>query len=161
MAALNDDVKVFIITALACFDSPKQVMADVKERFGLTVTYQQLQAYDPKNDAGKRMSKRFQKIFADTREKFLKDVSDIPIAQQSYRLRVLDRLARRAEDRGNGAMVANLLEQAAKESGGAFTNKLNLGGVVGNMPLTAPTTVNGLKVGPDEAYRAMLGGNPK
>lgn len=157
MAALNDDVKVFIITALACFDSPKQVIADVKERFGLVVTYQQLQAYDTKHDAGKRMSKRFQKIFEDTRAKFLKDVSDIPIAQQSYRLRVLDRLARKAEERGNVVVVASLMEQAAKESGGSYTNKVNLGGVVGNMNLPPPAPSKATQTSED-AYRLMLGG---
>jgi len=36
---------------------------------------------------------------------------------------VLDRLAAKAERMGNMAMVSQLIEQAAKEAGGAFTNK--------------------------------------
>ncbi|MBX3653209.1 MAG: DUF2280 domain-containing protein [Ramlibacter sp.] len=158
MAALNEDVKVYIITALACYDSSKQVIADVREKFGLVVTSQQVSAYDPGTQNGKRLSKAFKELFATTREQFLKDASSIPIAQASYRLRVLDRLARKAEERGNANQLAQLLEQAAKESGGAFTNKhrLDHGGVVGSMSLQAPPAN---PMAPDEAYKRMLGGN--
>jgi hypothetical protein len=157
MAALTEDVKLYIVTALACMDGQKQVITDVKERFGVAVTQQQVSNYDPATQNGKRLSKQYKDLFKKTREHFLKNVDAIPIAQASYRLRVLDRLVRKADERGNTAQVAQLLEQAAKETGGAFTNrhKLDHAGVVGNM--NVPPPAGGAAIAPDEAYKAMLG----
>lgn len=124
MAALTEDVKVYIVAALACFDSTKRVVVDVKERFGIVVTHQQVSAYDPSTINGKRLSAPMKKLFEQTRAEFLKDAGKIPIANAAVRLRMLDRSARRAEDAGNVGMMAQLLEQAAKETGGAYTNRL-------------------------------------
>jgi hypothetical protein len=123
MAALDSDVKVYIVTALACFDSQKQVILDVKEKFSLVVTSQQVSAYDPSTQNGKRLSKEYKGLFDKTRTAFLKDATKIPIANAAVRLRMIERAARKAEERGNVAMMAQLLEQAAKESGGAYTNR--------------------------------------
>lgn len=126
MAKLTEPVKLFIVQALACYDSPTQVAKAVKEEFGLEITRQMVAAYDPTKVAGRDVSKKLRAIFDATRKEFLSDVSGIPIAQQSYRLRVLQRMLDRTEGQGNTAMVSQLLEQAAKESGGAFTNKTKL-----------------------------------
>lgn len=157
MAALSEEVKIYIVTALACFDEQKQVAKDVKEKFGLDVYQQQIATYDPNTSAGARMSKKLKDHFAKTREQFLADTSRIPIANAAVRLRTLQRLVKSAEERGNAAMVASLLEQAAKEVGGAFTNrqKVEATGVVGSMQVPVPQSQAG--VAPDEAYRKMLG----
>lgn len=123
MAALKDDVKAAITMALACFDTPTQVAAMVKEEFGLDVSRMQVAVYDPTKAAGKGIGSRWKTLFEETRKKFLDDAASIPVAQQSFRLRVLQRSLEKAERQGNTAMVAQLLEQAAKETGGAFTNK--------------------------------------
>ncbi len=145
MAALKDDVKEFIVTALACFDSPAQVIADVKQQFGLVVTPQQLQAYNPATVAGARMSERLKVLFEKTREKFRADTSTIPIANQAYRLRVLQRALDKAEKQGNLAMASQLLEQAAKESGGAFTNRREITGKGGGPIQQSSVTPEQLK----------------
>lgn len=155
MAALTEDVKVYIVTALACFDSTRQVVADVKEQFGVTVTHQQVSAYDPDTINGKRLSKPFKALFEKTREQFLKDATKVPIANAAVRLRKLQRLVDTAEGRGNMKMVAELLEQAAKETGGAFTNRRELGGAVGAVPV--PPVQPGSSTAED-AYKKMLGG---
>lgn len=126
MAALNDAQKLFIVQALACHDTPKQVVEAVKQEFGIDVTPQQLQAYNPETVAGKRMSKKLKDIFEATRQRFLADISTIPIANQAFRLRALNRLYERAAGAGNSPLAAQLIEQAAKEAGGAFTNKHKL-----------------------------------
>lgn len=126
MAALTPDIKLFIVTQLACFDSPAQVRTAVQERFGVEVTPQQLQTYDPTTVTGQRMSAKLKEVFKETRERFKTEIQDIPIANQAYRLRVLDRLASRAADKGNAPLTAALLEQAAKEVGDAYTNKQKL-----------------------------------
>lgn len=47
MAALNGEVKAFIVQALACFDTPSQVAEQVKKEFGLEVSRQQVESHDP------------------------------------------------------------------------------------------------------------------
>ncbi|MBN0588295.1 DUF2280 domain-containing protein, partial [Pseudomonas aeruginosa] len=46
-----------------------------------------------------------------------------PIANKAYRLRVLQRMSTTAEGMKNLGMTAQLLEQAAKEVGDAYSNK--------------------------------------
>lgn len=128
MAALPENVKTFVVQALACYDTPSQVAAAVKEEFGLDVTRQHMGRYDPTKASNKDVSPRLRDLFHATREAFLKDTATIPIAQQAYRLRVLQRSLARVETQGNVAMTAQLLEQAAKEIGGAFTNRREITG---------------------------------
>lgn len=123
MATLSPEVKGFIVQALACFDTPTQVAQAVKQEFNIDVTRQQVAQHDPTKSTGANLAAKWRVLFEDTRKRFRDDTADIPIANRSYRLRVLDRMAARAEGMKNMALAAQLLEQAAKESGGAFTNK--------------------------------------
>lgn len=123
MAALTSELKSFIVQALACFDTPSQVVEVVKNDFGIVVSRQQVESHDPTKVAGRGLATKWVTLFHDTRKRFREEAADIPIANRSYRLRVLDRMAARAEGMKNMALAAQLLEQAAKESGGAYTNK--------------------------------------
>ncbi len=62
-------------------------------------------------------------MFYSTRTRFQNEISDIPIANKAYRLRTLDRMATRTEGMKNFALTAQIIEQAAKECGDAYTNK--------------------------------------
>lgn len=140
MAALSNDVKAFIVQALACFDTPTQVVEAVKIEFGQVVTRQQVESHDPTKACSRGLAKRWVTLFEDTRKKFREDTADIPIANRAYRLRMLDRMASRAEGMKNMALAAQLLEQAAKESGNVYTNKHKheLAGP-GGVPLMTPS----------------------
>jgi hypothetical protein len=124
MAVLNKDAKLFIVGQLACFDTLKQVQEAVKERFGLTLSFQQISNYDPSTVNGGRLSPELKEVFAKRRKLFLDDVESIPIANRAVRLRMLNRAAVAAEQANNKVLMANLVEQAAKETGGAYTNRL-------------------------------------
>lgn len=145
MAALTEDVKLYVVQALACFDSPSQVAQAVKEQFGLQVDRRQVEAYDPTKSAGKSVAKKLKAIFEETREVFLKETSAVPVAKQVYRMRVLQRALDRAEKVGNQAMVLQILEQAAKESGGAFTNRRELTGKGGGPIQQSQVTAHELR----------------
>lgn len=123
MAALNDEVKLFIVHALACFDRPTQVSEAVKEEFGLDVPRQQVVLYDPTKPSGKHLSKKYKAAFEDARKRFRSEQSEIPIAQRAFRLRTLERLATKAERIRNLALTLQILEQAAKEVGDVYVNK--------------------------------------
>lgn len=123
MAALKPDVKAFIIQALACFDTLAMVAEAVQKEFGIKVTHQQVESHDPTKVSGKGLAKKWVELFTVTRERFQNEISNIPIANKSYRLRVLDRMATATEKQKNFGMTAQLMEQAAKEVGDAYTNR--------------------------------------
>ena len=123
MAALRDEVKAFVVQALACFDTPSQVVAAVKVEYGLDVTRQQCEAYDPTKYVGRNLHVKWQTLFNDTRKRFREETAEIPIANRAYRLRTLGRMAEKAENMKNIALTAQLLEQAAKEVGDVYVNR--------------------------------------
>lgn len=139
MAALKEPVKLALVQALACYDTPTQAAEMVKQEFGVEIRRQQAATYDPTKPGGKNLSAKLKAIFTSTRDAFLKDVATVPIAQQAFRMRVLQRSLEKAEARGNMPLVAQLLEQAAKETGGAFTNRREVTGKGGG-PITSQTT---------------------
>ena len=141
MAALKDPVKLVIVQALACFDTPSQVVDLVKQDFGLTITRQQASSYDPTKASGKNVGAKLRAVFDSTRAAFLEMKTQIPIAQQAFRLRTLQKELERAQQRGNSAMVSQLLEQAAKEMGGAFTNKREIAGAGGGPLMAMPSVI--------------------
>ncbi|MBX9719283.1 MAG: DUF2280 domain-containing protein [Methylobacterium sp.] len=140
MSTLPDDVKIFVVQQLACFDTPSEVAKAVKEEFQLEVSRQAVEAYDPTKRAGSSLSEEYRQIFFTTRETFLTDTAAIGVSHRAVRLRTIQRLTERAERSGNLVLVASLLEQAAKEAGNAFTNKREVGGI-GGTPLAVEHTV--------------------
>lgn len=123
MAVLTSDVKAFIVQALACFDTPTQVSQAVKQEFDIDVTRQQVEQHDPTKRAGANLAAKWRTLFEDTRKRFREETSEIPIANRAFRLRVLGRMAEKAENMKNMALTAQLLEQAAKEVGDVYVNR--------------------------------------
>lgn len=123
MAALKPEVRAFIVQELACFDTPSQIVESVQKEFKVQVTRQQVASHDPTKAAGKGLAQKWVDLFNRTRDRFLNEISDIPIANKAYRLRVLQRMSTTAEGMKNLGMTAQLLEQAAKEVGEAYSNK--------------------------------------
>lgn len=126
MAALTGEQKVFVVERLAAFQTPAEVIQAVAETFGVTVAKQQLQRYDPTTTNGAGLSAELREVFARTRESYIKETAAIPIAHQAFRLNELQRMYR-AVGR-NAELGAKLLEQAAKEVGGHYTNRRELTG---------------------------------
>lgn len=135
---LPEEVKTFIVQALACFDAPSVVVASVKEEFGVVVSRQQVEVYDPNKRAGRNLSVKWRTMFDAARKAFINDTAQIPIAHRSTRLRALQRMAVKAEHVGNIVVAAQLHKQAAEEMGGAFTNRRELTGKDGK-DLPAPS----------------------
>ncbi|ELC0836189.1 DUF2280 domain-containing protein [Klebsiella michiganensis] len=123
MAALKPEIKAFIVQSVACFDTPSQVVESVLKEFGIQITRQQVEQNDPTKISGKGLAQKWVDLFNHTRDRFLNEISDIPIANKAYRLRVLQRMSTTAESMKNIGMTAQLLEQAAKEVGEAYTNR--------------------------------------
>lgn len=123
MAALKPEVKAGIVQMLACYDTLSIVVDAIQKDYGIKVTPQQVESHDPTKVSGKGLAKKWVNLFNHTRDRFLNEISDIPIANKAYRLRVLQRMSTTAEGMKNLGMTAQLLEQAAKEVGDAYSNK--------------------------------------
>ncbi|MGO4398437.1 DUF2280 domain-containing protein [Achromobacter sp. PAB15] len=123
MAKLTEVQQRFIVQELACYDSPQQVSNSLHEEFGIEVPRTQVARYDPTKVAGRDLAKRWRELFFATRENFKREAGEIAIAQRSYRLRTMQRIAVKAEDKLNLAIVLQVLEQAAKEVGDAYVNR--------------------------------------
>ncbi|WP_368646850.1 DUF2280 domain-containing protein [Castellaniella ginsengisoli] len=141
MATLNDAAKRFIVQALACYDTPSEVSTALKDEMGVDVARTQVAQYDPTKVAGAKLSQKWRDLFEDTRKRFRDAVSEIPIADQAFRLRSLGKIYDRHMARGNVVAAAAVLEQAAKEQGGMFTNKREVSGPNGGPIPTMPTTI--------------------
>jgi hypothetical protein len=141
MATLNDAAKRFIVQALACYDTPTEVAAALKDEMGIDAPRTQVAQYDPTKVAGAKLAKKWRDLFEDTRKKFREAVAEIPIADQAFRLRQLGKIYDRHMARGNVVAAAAVLEQAAKEQGGMFTNKREVSGPNGGPIPTMPTTI--------------------
>lgn len=157
MATLKGEVKAFIVQSLACFDTPSMVVESVKKEFGISITRQQVESHDPTKANGKGLAKKWVDMFNDTRNRFQTEIADIPIANKAYRLRTLDRMAVRTENMKNFSLTAQLIEQAAKEVGDAYTNKLKVESTGAN---GGPIKTENVALTSDEAaelYRKMMG----
>lgn len=141
MAALTEEAKITLVQALACYDTPSQAAEAVALAHDIKVDRMQAAKYDPTKPAGRNLGKKLVDLFHATREAFKTEAAQVPIAMQSYRLKVLQRQLERAEKQGNQAMVSTLLEQAAKEVGGAFTNRREHTGAGGAPLQPMPTTI--------------------
>lgn len=122
MPTLRGDIKVFIVQSLACYETPTQVVESVKEGFGITLARSHIQQYDPTKRAGKDLGKRFVEIFESTRKVFLEDISKIPIANQSFRLRALQRSYDWFVAKNNYIAANQVLAHSAKEAGNFYAN---------------------------------------
>jgi hypothetical protein len=120
MSTLTDEIKEFIVKALACYDTPTQVAEAVNATFGVTVTRQQVYRYDP--ECSEPPAQRWIDLHAATRRALLSEAAEIGIAHRMVRLRILDRLVHRCE-RNGVALTLACLEMAAKECGGFYENR--------------------------------------
>lgn len=139
---LDDEARAYVVQELAMWSPPSVVVAALKKDFGVTITPQAVEAYNPTKRAGRNLSEKWTKLFEATRETFIESSAEIGISHRATRLRTLNRLAERAESMGNLALAAQLLEQAAKEMGNAYTNRRELTGKDGkDLPSAAAPVV--------------------
>lgn len=144
MATLTEEHKVFIVTALACFSTIKQVIDEMRDVYKIEVVHQQVQFYDPtRTPQNKRLGRKWKAIFDHVRAQYVADTSSVGIAHQRYRLDIRQRMLNRELDNGanNKGLILQILEEGAKESGGAYANRRELTGKGGGPIETAAITL--------------------
>lgn len=122
---LEAEHQIFIVQQLAVFERPKSVQTKLKEIFEIEIALSSIVYYDISN---KDLPKKWKTLFSSTRRKFLNNSAAIPIANKSFRLQKLQNMFERQENDKlqNTVEMRATLEQAAKETGDAFSNKQKL-----------------------------------
>ncbi len=122
MATLRKEVKLFIVRSLAQFNTPEETAKLVNEEYkNLNVSRQQCERYDPTKRAGKDLSAEFKNEFELTRAEFLGKPENIPIANLVVRLQRYETMFLNTK---NNVLRLKIQEQAAKDIGGQYTNKI-------------------------------------
>jgi hypothetical protein len=125
MAELTEPQKTFIVQSLAQFVSPADVARSFRDEFDIEIEVKQICKFDPTRHAYEA-GEKWRPIFEATREKFLNDVSAVPISQQAYRLQILQQNLTAALKVKNMKLANETLKQAAEEMGGILTNERNV-----------------------------------
>ena len=126
MAALKKEIKLFIVRSLAVFNTPTETVELVNQEYGVVVTKQQCEKYDPTKRAGENLSEELKKDFEKTREMFLGKPESIPIANLAVRLQRLENQYQKHSK--NRVAALNILKQAAEDVGGKYTNRQEITG---------------------------------
>lgn len=142
---LKEADKVEIVTRLAMYDTVHEIHRSLAER-GIEVTVQAVANYNPTRST--ILAQKWVTLFYETRERFHAEMMAEPMAQRAYRLRQLHKLYLQAEKKGAIPLAASLLEQAAKETGGLYTNVTKVKGQL-DAPITPHETTS-------EEQRIML-----
>lgn len=100
---------------------PSEIVDAVKTEFTVEIERQNVRNYNPEQVIKAR--NKWGEIFDKEREKFINSSAEIGVAHQSFRLKELNDMALAAKRKGNLVLAGQLLEQAAKECGGLYTNK--------------------------------------
>lgn len=93
----------------------------ISNECGVHLTPRHVRTYDPTSFQC-AASERLRALHVAARERFEREVADVPIARRAFRLRRLQKIHDQALESGNLALALHTLEQAAKEVGGMFTN---------------------------------------
>lgn len=131
---LTNEQKEWLVCHYACFWTTEKVLDQFKEEFGFRPEPGAAIKYNLNNLTEDEIAQRRKTIWIEThrraREAFEASIRDIPIASPTYRVQQLNTMFEQAYSRRNFMLAAKLLEQAAKETGGAFTNKREVAGAM-------------------------------
>lgn len=133
---LTEAQRIKAIQMQACFSTPTETRAALQAEWpDLVISIQAIDGLNPLTYQGRNLAARWRIIFEETRKAFLADITRIGIANPAVRLQELAGIASRAKTKKNDVLLMSALEQAAKESGGAYTNKLRVTGKDDDTPV--------------------------
>lgn len=133
MAKLKEEHQLFIAQQLGYYRSPVQIINSVKENFDADVTKQQIYHYQKQIEKEGEVSaptQRLKEAFLTARNQFEDNKVNVGIEFRSYRQQVLqdllDKELAKPERLQNDNKILQILEQAAKEEGGHYTNRRDI-----------------------------------
>ncbi|MCE6001872.1 DUF2280 domain-containing protein [Acinetobacter pittii] len=166
MAKLKKAEQLFIVRSLAQFMTPTEVVKAIKETFNITVSPQQVEAYDPTKVAGRDLRKEYKEVFESTREEYLKQpIHNISGANDIVQLKILSDLL--FAKKNNVTMTIKIVDQMQKIMKGFYEKRFEITGAGGgplktentNTPSPPALTPEELsKLSPQELSRLVING---
>ncbi|EPA9105534.1 DUF2280 domain-containing protein [Acinetobacter baumannii] len=166
MAKLKKAEQLFIVRSLAQFMTPTEVVKAIKETFNITVSPQQVEAYDPTKVAGRDLRKEYKEVFESTREEYLKQpIHNISGANDIVQLKILSDLL--FAKKNNVTMTIKIVDQMQKIMKGFYEKRLEITGAGGGPLKTENTNTPSppaltpeelLKLSPQELSRLVING---
>jgi hypothetical protein len=95
------------------------VIAEVKSQWKITLTFPALLHYNPTTAQGADLSEDLKTLFHQTRDAWRAGVLDVGVANQRYRLEMIQSVAEQAEERGALTLILASAKAAREESGAA------------------------------------------
>ncbi|KIG09818.1 Protein of unknown function DUF2280 [Burkholderia sp. MR1] len=140
MPVLSKEQKVFVVRALAQFDTPTIVARKLKAVYDIDVPTAQIMLYDPTTITGRTLTKSLRLIFDDSRKNYLDNEQKIGIANRTHRMSLCDEAANIARERGDTKGMLRAAAEAERIKGGYWIKDQTAGGgpvVVFNAPAVA------------------------
>ena len=120
---LTDEQKAYVVRRLAEYDKPMAIAHGLKEMFGVTVSHQAVEHYDPERPAGHDLAQKWRDVFWRARSAFIESTADIGSMRKEVRIRVRERMMREEWEAGRCKIANEILDSIAKEAGDAFESK--------------------------------------
>jgi len=114
---LTDLQKIYVVRRLAAYDRPREIAQSLARDFGVTITVNAIESYNPCLSAGRHLAQRWRALFAQAREDYLKSTAEIGVTQKAVRIRRRDRLALMAEEAGQFKAASDILDAIARDVG--------------------------------------------
>ncbi len=105
---LKNEHRAYLVQRLALFDTPSQAAEALRVEFGLNISAQRAEAYNPDRRAGGKLSEVWRLLFEQTRARFLDELKKIPETDVEVRLDELARMSRAARSMNNFSVAALL-----------------------------------------------------
>jgi hypothetical protein len=144
---LTNEEKLYVVRRLAAYDKPVAIARGLTETFGVTISPQAIEHYDPERPAGHDLAPHWREVFREARKAYNADTADIGHMGKPVRMRLRERMAIAAWEEGNYKLANEILNDVAKEAGDAFAGRNRQGQFAPGIPMTATI----LHTGPAEA----------
>jgi hypothetical protein len=152
---LTNAQRTYVVRRLAAYDKPAAIAHSLKEVFGVTISTQAIEHYDPERPAGQDLAPQWHEVFRAARKAYIAETADISHMDKLARLRLRERMAIAAWEEGNYKLANEILNDIAKEAGGAFDGR-NRHEQSGNIQPSAIVTITGpaeAQPAPEAAHR--------
>ena len=117
---LNNEQRTYVVRRLAAYDKPAAIAQSLKEEFGVTISPQAIEHYDPRRPAGHDLAPQWRDVFRAARMAYFAETADIGHMEKAARMRLRERMAIAAWEEGNYKLANEILNDIAREAGDAF-----------------------------------------
>ena len=138
---LTDEQKAYVVRRLAEYDKPVAIAQALQELFGVTISHQAIEHYDPERPAGHDLAKQWRTVFRKARKAFIARTADVGMMYKPVRMKLRERMVMHEWEAGRCKAANEILDSIAKEAGVTFGGKHGMFG--GGVPLTATVTYTG------------------